>query len=453
MSFSGQLQPKLLRISYGATSLLALTVPTSLFLKGGQYKFGIWFEDGGPAFVLFILQFAGLAIYGNYLLYKASLKAAGSRRAQLLCLFVACVLGFGGGFMWFLPALGIDIPPLGAHLIALYCVVVMYAIVRYQFLDIQVVIRRSLVYSLLITLLTVGYFGLVYGIERGLQVTFGYRSAWVSLTAFALMALAFQPLKIVIQRVVDRLIFGVSQEQLAQRMERLEEQARQTEKLRAVSTLAAGMAHEIKNPLTALRTFGEYLPEKHNDPEFVQKFQDILNKETHRIQAIVQDVLDFAKPRAPRMKPVNLGTLLHSTTNLLSGDLLKRNIECRVDCGQSPSADDSVADHVLHADPDQLRQVLINLIQNAADAMPNGGKLSIATQQVNSHLELTVSDTGHGIPKELLSKIFDPFVTTKSDGNGLGLAMVHSIIRAHGGTIRASSELSHGTTFTVVLPL
>ena len=97
--------------------------------------------------------------------------------------------------------------------------------------------------------------------------------------------------------------------------------------------------------------------------------------------------------------------------------------------------------------------MLINLIQNAADAMPNGGQLKIATQTVNNHLELTASDTGCGIPAALLPKIFDPFVTTKPDGNGLGLAMVYSILQAHRGSIRADSQPGRGTIFTVTLPL
>jgi signal transduction histidine kinase len=347
--------------------------------------------------------------------------------------------------MWFLPALGIDIPPLGAHFVALYCVIIMYAIVRYRFLDIQVVIRRSLVYSLLVTLLTVGYFGLVYGLERILKTTMGYHSAWVSLAAFALMALVFQPLKTMIQRVVDRLIFGMPQQQLAKRMEQLEEQALQSEKFKAVSTLAAGMAHEIKNPLTAIQTFAGFILEKHKDPEFARKLQEVLTAEAKRMQELVQDLLTFAKPKAPKLKPVDMAPLIHSTVNLLSGELSKRRVQWSVDCSHNGAA--------IYADPDQLRQVLINLIQNAADAMPNGGQLKIATQAVNSHLELTISDTGNGIPPALLPKIFDPFITTKPDGNGLGLAMVYSILQAHRGTIHAKSEPKQGTTFTVSLPL
>ncbi len=445
MHFSGRMRPRALKVSYLATVLVAATVGTPWFIQAGQKKFGIWFEQGGPAFAVFAALFLLLPGYGLTLLWQEARRSEGARKAQLFCLFFACAVGFGGGFMWFLPALGIDIPPLGAHFVALYCVIVMYAIVRYRFLDIQVVIRRSLVYSLLVTLLTVGYFGLVYGLERILQTTMGYRSAWVSLAAFALMALTFQPLKTMIQRIVDQLIFRAPQEEIAKRLERLEEQALQSEKFKAVSTLAAGMAHEIKNPLTAIQTFAGFIPEKHKDPEFAKKLQEVLTAEAKRMQELVQDLLTFAKPKAPQLQPVDLAPLIASTLTLLSSDLSKHRVQWAVDCQHNGAA--------IHADSDQLRQVLINLIQNAADAMPSGGQIKITTQAVNSHLELTVSDTGSGIPPALLPKIFDPFVTTKPDGNGLGLAMVYSILQAHRGTIHAKSEPKQGTTFTVCLPL
>ena len=445
MHFSGRMRPKALKVSYLVTAILATTVGTPWFVQTGQKKFGIWFEQGGPAFAAFAALFVLLPAYGLKLLWQEAHTSKGTRRAQLFCLFAACTLGFGSGFMWFPPALGIDIPPLGVHAVALYCVIVMYAIVRYRFLDIQVVIRRSLVYSLLVTLLTVGYFGLVYGLERILQTTLGYHSAWVSLAAFALMALTFQPLKTGIQRLVDQLIFRSPQEEIARRMERLEEQAFQTEKFKAVSTLAAGMAHEIKNPLTAIQTFADFIPERHRDPEFAKKLHEVLTTEAKRMRELVQDLLTFAKPKSPQLKPVDIGPLVASTVSMLSGELLKKQIQWSVDCRHNGAA--------IHADPDQLRQVLINLIQNAADAMPAGGQLKITTQAVNSHLELTISDTGSGIPPALLPKIFDPFVTTKPDGNGLGLAMVYSIIQAHHGSIRANSHPGHGTFFTVSLPL
>lgn len=464
MNFIGQVKPWPLKAGYAVTGLLALTTGTPWFVSAGQMKFGvIWFEVAGPGFFLFAVLFVLLPSYGLFLLYQEARKSQGVRRAQLLSLILACGLGFGGGFMWFPPAFGIDIPPLGGHLVALYCVIVAYAIVRYQLLDIRVVIQRSLVYSTLITLLTAGYFGLVYAIERICQTTFGYHSLWISLAAFALMTLAFQPLKLWIQRGVDWLVFRVPQEEMVRRMERLEEQAFQAEKFKAVSTLAAGMAHEIKNPLTALKTFTEFIPEKYGDPAFAKKLHEVFTSEIQRIHSTVQDLLNFAKPKPPQLKPVEIVPLISSTVNFLSADLTKHRIECRINCshdlpangasaGLQP-ADGSVAGGaIVQADADQIRQVLINLIQNAADAMPEGGTITLSTKAANGHLELAISDTGQGIPPELLPKIFDPFITTKPTGNGLGLAMVYAIVQAHHGTIRAESTVGRGTTFTLRLP-
>jgi signal transduction histidine kinase len=445
MHFSGRFRPRLLKISYALTGLIALTVGTPWFVQEGQWKFGIWFEKGGPTFALFALIFVLLPAYGIYLLWQAAKRSTGFKRAQLSCLILATSLGFGGGFMWFPPAFGIDIPPLGAHIIALYCIIVGYAIVRYQFLDIQVVIRKSIIYSLLVTFLTIGYFGALYLIEHAFQARMGYRSPIVSVAAFALMAVAFQPLKVGIQRLVDWLIFRVPQEALAKRVERLEEQALQAEKLKAVSTLAAGMAHEIKGPLTGLMAYTEFLPERHQDKEFVEDCHRVFTQELKRIHGFVQDVLSFAKPKPPKFEPIDIGSLISSTVNLLSGELLKHRVQWAINCQHNGST--------VQADSNQLRQVLINLIQNACEAMPQGGSLTIATQANNGHLELTISDTGEGMPKELLPKIFDPFVTTKDSGNGLGLAMVRSIIQSHRGTIHADSTPNLGTTFTVRLPL
>jgi signal transduction histidine kinase len=320
-----------------------------------------------------------------------------------------------------------------------------YAIVQHRFLDIRVVIRRSLVYSVLVTVLTVGYFGLVSMVERVFQTTLGYRSVWGSLGAFSVMALVFQPLKVWIQRWVDWLFFRVPQEALVKRMERLEEQALEAEKLKDVVTLAAGMAHEVKNPLAAIQTFAEFIPERHQDAGFAKRLHEVLLTEMKRILGLVQEVLDFAKPKPPRWEAVELGGLVSSTVNFLSSEILKRRIQWSVG-GRHDGA-------VVRADPDQLRQVLINLIQNAAEAMPEGGTLTVTTERVEGAVEVAVTDTGKGIPGEFLRRIFDPFVTTKSHGTGLGLAMVQRIVQAHGGTIRVSSPPGQGTTFKVTLPV
>jgi len=437
-----------LRFSYAATVGLFLLIPTALFLKGEDPKDvfgGRLYDTAGPLYFLFPLLYTILVTYASVTLLRARKTATGTRRAQLNLLLFGTALGFLLGGTCFPLVFNVPIPPLGYHLVWLYNIFISYAIFRHQLWDIHVVIRRSLVYSILVTLLTAGYFGLVYGIERIFQTTFGYQSIWVSLSAFALMTLLFQPLKIWIQRLVDWVIFRVPQEELVKRMERLEQEALQAEKFKAISTLAAGMAHEIKNPLTAIKTFAEFIPERQQDTKFLKKLHEVLISEVGRIQGIVQEVLQFAKPKPPQLKPVELGRLISSTVDLLSAELVKHRVRWTVDCRHNGAT--------VQADPDQIRQVLINLIQNAADAMSEGGTLTIATHANNGHVELKVSDTGEGIPKELLPKIFDPFVTTKENGNGLGLAMVHSIIQAHHGTIRAESTLGHGATFTLRLPV
>jgi len=439
-------QKRILNICYSLSIPLYFVSFTPYYIKELHTVAGISnYNHAGPLYLLFVALYIIEPLYGIYLMWRARQALSGPKKAQVTHLMAAGIVGFAFGMTMFPACFGIEFPPIGAHFIWFYCLFVSWAAFKYQLFDFQIVIRKSLIYSILVTFLTVGYFGFIYGLERVFQTTLGYYSTWVSLGAFALMALLFQPLKIGIQRVVDLIIFQVPQEQVAKRMERLEEEAAQVEKQRAVATLAAGMAHEIKNPLTALKAFAEFIPEKKNDPAFLDTLHKTMTSETQRIQNIVQDLLDFAKPKPPQLKQIDLGELVTSTTNLLSSDLNKRHIKWALSCQHNGAQ--------IQADPDQLRQVLINLIQNAADAMPKGGNITLETRTLEGYLELSIKDTGEGIPKELLSKIFDPFVTTKSTGNGLGLAMVQTIIKAHHGSIQAESTPGTGTTFTLRLPL
>ena len=376
-------------------------------------------------------------------------RANGQKRTQLKYLFWASVIGYvGGGADWAFP-LGFYIPtlnPFGIYSVPCYSLATTYAVLHHKLFDVKVVIRKSLVYSLLVTSLTIGYFGLVYGIERLFQMTFGYKSVWLSLSAFALMALCFHPLKIGIQRLVDFLLFRAPHEELVRRMERLEQEVRQSEKLKAISTLAAGMAHEIKNPLTAIKTFAAYLPEKGSDAEFQKKFQRIVTQEVNKIDRIVREVLEFARPTPPKLESVQVSTLLDETLDFLSNDCVTHQI--RVECSYGDGAE------VIQADPQQLRQVFLNLFLNSLEAMNgNGGALSVSTARNSSSLSIAISDTGPGIPKEQLSRLFDPFFTTKAGGTGLGLSVVQGIVNDHRGSIKVESQERQGTTVRIELPL
>lgn len=449
--------PKLRKLSFlplmicsTITLFVATLYPTKQFFwisPGPVFYLPFW-GWAGPYYWIFLTFFIGTILTGHILLLTAWYRAEGQERIRLALFTIGSLLSYLGGCPEFGLKYGVRsgwLNPFGLYAFPVYIALLTYAVVQHRFFEIQIVIRKSLIYSLLVTLLTAGYFGLVYAVEQISRATFGYQSIWLSLVAFALITMAFQPLKVGIQRGVDWLLFRAPHEELVKRMERLEQEALHSEKLKAVSTLAAGMAHEIKNPLTAIKTYGEYLPEKCHDPEFIKRFTQILHEETSRIQGIVQEVLTFAKPKPPQIKLVDIGCVISSTVDLLSNEMIHRRIRWTVDCRHNGST--------IQADSDQLRQVIINLIQNATDAMPQGGTLSIATQANNDHLEMTISDTGEGISKKLLPKIFDPFVTTKPNGTGLGLAMVYSIVQAHHGTICAESQPGHGTTFTLRLPL
>jgi len=337
----------------------------------------------------------------------------------------------------------IPLQPLATYGVPVAVLMIAYGIFAYGLFDMNVVIRRSLVYSILVTLLTVCYFGLVYGVERLFQTTFGYQSIHVSLAAFALMALIFQPLKIGIQRVVDWLFFRAPQEVMIKRLERLEEETRQMERLKAVAILAAGMAHEIKNPLSSIKTFASYMEEKYDDAQFRQKFTKVMQQETDKINALVRRMLDFAKPSQPKLQQVQLSKLIDETVDLLHGTMLNKHLQIV----KAYSTNDEV-----FADPVQIKQVFLNILINSVEAMDQRGCITISTVADNGHLEILMADTGPGIPKQDLPRLFDPFFTTKAQGTGLGLSIVHSIVKEHGGRIIVDSDVGKGTTVRIQLP-
>ena len=230
-------------------------------------------------------------------------------------------------------------------------------------------------------------------------------------------------------------------EQLKAASERLLRQ----ERLAAAGQFAAGMAHEIKNPLSAIKTFAQYLPEKYMDPAFREKFFRIVQEEIDRINTIIKELSDFARPAPLQLKPVRLSELLDDTLSLLSNQCLKQGIEIH-----HSSNDNGL---LIHADPQQLKQVLLNLLLNGIEAMDGGGRLEVATQVKGNALVLRITDTGTGIAPESFNQIWDPFFTTKERGMGLGMAIVKGVVERHGGSIHLSSVLGKGTTVEVSLLL
>lgn len=216
------------------------------------------------------------------------------------------------------------------------------------------------------------------------------------------------------------------------------------ERMVAAGKLAMSLAHEIKNPLAAIKTFTEFLQERYEDPAFRQEYCQVLRKEIDRINGIVQSLSDFAKPLLLKMQTVDVQPLLKETLMLLSNDCLKRGITLRQMFDANPI--------FISGDPSQLRQAFFNLCVNAIQAMDQGGTLAVTCHYHESQAIIRVMDSGAGIPKEHLALLFEPFFTTKEGGMGLGLAVVKQIVEQHDGAIHVESQPGTGTTFEIRLP-
>jgi signal transduction histidine kinase len=213
-----------------------------------------------------------------------------------------------------------------------------------------------------------------------------------------------------------------------------EAEKRRAERLVSFGALARGLAHEIKNPLVAIRAFAELLPERSDDEEFRESFAKIVLQEIGRIDQLVARLRGLAAPPTPRFSAVDLPQLLHETLALLRGEIERARVRVTV-TGETLAP-------LIPGDPAQLKQLLLNVLMNALEAIGEGGRVSIRFSHVEASRQLIVeiSDTGSGAPEELLPKMFEAFVTTKAEGSGLGLAICRAIADAHNAVIRAENN-------------
>ena len=223
------------------------------------------------------------------------------------------------------------------------------------------------------------------------------------------------------------------------------------EKLASLGTLATGIAHEIRNPLAAIKFRLFSLKKALPGPLTTNEDLVVIKTEIDRLEQLVKDFLHFARPAEPKMGNVNAKGLLGDVRVLLQPQLEKVNIRLEAEAAE---------DLFLNADREQLEQVLINLVQNAADSIGQEGTVTLKARQGLSKVNrqatplviLEVSDTGQGIPPEVEGRIFDPFFSTKDTGTGLGLSIAARIIEKHGGFMQYQSQVNRGTTFSIVLP-
>jgi signal transduction histidine kinase len=231
---------------------------------------------------------------------------------------------------------------------------------------------------------------------------------------------------------------------------------RRTDRLRSLETIAGGFAHEIRNPLTSIKTFVQLAPERKHDDEFIGHFSQIVHEDVLRIERLIQEILDYARYMEPKFSIENLNDIVSSCLYFVEVKAESKNITVEKDYART-------LPHVM-LDRQQIKQVLLNLLINAMEAMGDrGGRLVLRTRPLrkpggDQWAQIEVSDTGPGIAQADLDHIFDPFYTTKHhseerEGTGLGLTIVHQIIQEHHGYIEVESQPGRGTTFYVSLPI
>ena len=243
---------------------------------------------------------------------------------------------------------------------------------------------------------------------------------------------------------------GIENAQLYENMKNTKKIMLRADRLASLGTLAAGLAHEIRNPLVAIKTFTQLLPERFDDEEFRNYFSTVAAGEIDRISTLVTELLEFSRPSGPFFQQENLNDILDKMITLIKTEAKQKELTI-----EATLADDLPT---VTVDKEQMKQVFINILLNAIQATPEKGTILVATRKIvksnggPGFVQVEISDTGIGIPEEELDKIFTPFFTTRAKGSGLGLAISHQIIQEHEGTIDVKSVDKKGTTFIINLP-
>jgi len=229
------------------------------------------------------------------------------------------------------------------------------------------------------------------------------------------------------------------------RLESIAAQMQHEDKLSTVGRLASGVAHEIRNPLASMRGTAQLLLEQTASDEEAGKYISLIIREVDRLNTVVEQLLEFARPSSQQREPIPVGDLVHKAVELVRPKIRKAEAKLQVEVDADLPPCPVVADKVT--------QVILNLMMNAADAVPRGGLVRVSADRVTEGVRISVHNNGSYIPPQVRAHLFEPFFTTKERGTGLGLAVSYQIVAAHGGTLVAESHPETGTIFHCILPL
>jgi len=252
--------------------------------------------------------------------------------------------------------------------------------------------------------------------------------------------------------LANQAAIAIENARLYENLKQSQDTLRRADRLSSLGLLTAGLAHEIRNPLVAIRTFTQLLPERYDDAEFREGFQGLALKEVDRICGLITDLLSFARPSKPNVAPEDMSDVVEGIARILETQAKEKGVEIVRDFEANLPK--------VWIDREQMKQVFMNLILNAIQAMKDGGSIVVSIRlysrnhvgEAGQFVQVEIRDSGIGIPEENLQHIFDPFFTNKDEGSGLGLSISHQIVQEHGGYITVESKLGEGTAFFINLP-
>ena len=458
LSFCNRSQRTLLILSY----LYAVFFSIVLSLGLATHSFSmlmsnsIYFINANLVFSLMMGSWCGLVVLGFVEFFNYLKGTTGLPRIQSQFMFWSMLIGFSGGVSTALPAYGLKFYPVFQISVVFYVIFNSYAIFKHGLIPLDIIIKRSIFYSSLVTIVTILYFVGVLIFQRIFIGIIGNNNMSGTVVSLVVIAIIFIPIKNRIQAIVDKIILKNSPIEIVVQNENLRDEVIKTEKFKSIADLASMLAHEIKNPLSNLAMLTEELNERKNEPGYIEEYQRLVIKEIERITSLLRELLVFANPTQLTITDINPNKIIEQVINLIKSKCDHTKIEII----RSFNTNSNVP-----GDSNLLKQAILNLVFNAIDAMSHGGVLTISTETRESPIlynnyengtrktqyVMSISDTGCGIDSKDLPFVFDPFFTRKTNGTGLGLPITQSIIEKHGGKIEVASTVNVGTNFKIIL--
>ncbi len=434
---------RILQLAYASGIMFAvMDASTPWLMAGVRHYFWGYYPVAAKGDVLFGLSFFAIVLYAFRLLWQCLRTSTDHRQNQMKYLLGGLIICFGSAVTNFLPIYGISIYPVGNLMNSFYALVIAFAIIEYGLLDIRLVLRRSVVYGILSGGLTAVYLSLVAVLERlfghyGIQESAAFYTA-----AFPLTVILAPAMKSRIEPFVDHAFFGG--------ILHGPKPPPRTQDMALMGILATEMAHELAKPLTHIMNAGSRL--ERSIKGLPRENLRTIEKEVQRASEILDGFSMLSPERTLHRIAIPLTDLVEEavTTLDLSED---KTLQLIRHFGAIPPT---------YVNPGQIVQVLTNLIQNAWQAMPEGGRLTLSIQPVTGdknrpEAEISIIDTGRGIAPNILEKVFEPFFTTKhgQGGRGMGLTISRAMVERHGGTIEIQSPVTGtgGTRVVVRLPI